>query len=172
MGRIASRVISARLLGSWLTVTFRLSSQDSSTDIRMCTRTKAQNQLELIDYGREPTEVDYAHMIQSFHRFLIDHLSSEGNSFPHNPIVFHHPPPSTMFQADTHTNKNTSTHSPAAAPVTQLLGIDGKNIIVCLSCKAVREKENMTHVIDMVYPKKVCFLLPLITPLNRTTLPS
>ncbi|KAG6379196.1 ubiquitin carboxyl-terminal hydrolase-domain-containing protein [Boletus reticuloceps] len=117
---------------------------------------QAQNQLELIDYGREPTEVDYAHMIQSFHRFLIDHLSSEGNSFPHNPVIFRHPPShmaSTAFQADTHPITNTS-FSPAAAPVTQLLGIDAKNIIVCLSCKAVREKENMTHVVDMIYPRK------------------
>ncbi|KAH0830330.1 ubiquitin carboxyl-terminal hydrolase-domain-containing protein [Lanmaoa asiatica] len=118
---------------------------------------QAQNQIELIDYGREPTEVDYAHMIQSFHRFLIDHLSWEGNSFPHNPLIFQHPPPhsaSTAFQADTHTNTNAS-FSPAAAPVTQLLGIDAKNIIVCLNCKAVREKENMTHVVDMVYPRKL-----------------
>ncbi|KAH7889997.1 PAB-dependent poly-A-specific ribonuclease subunit PAN2 [Phlebopus sp. FC_14] len=116
---------------------------------------QAQNQLELIDYGREPTEVDYAHMIQSFHRFLIDHLSSEGNAFPHNPLVFQHAP----FQEDT--------HSPAAAPITQLLGIDAKNIIVCMSCKAVREKENMTHVVDLVYPRKVSsyLLSPLLTSL-------
>ncbi|KAG8217260.1 PAB-dependent poly(A)-specific ribonuclease subunit PAN2 [Butyriboletus roseoflavus] len=117
---------------------------------------QVQNQLELIDYGREPTEVDYAHMIQSFHRFLIDHLSSEGNSFPHNPVIFQRPPShstTTTFQADTHLNANAS-FSPAAAPVTQLLGIDAKNIIVCLSCKAVREKENMTHVVDMIYPRK------------------
>ena len=96
-------------------------------------------------------------MIQSFHRFLIDHLSSEGNSFPHNPSIFQHPPShtaSTAFQADTHPNPNAS-FSPAAAPVTQLLGIDAKNIIVCLSCKTVREKENMTHVVDMIYPRKV-----------------
>lgn len=121
---------------------------------------KGQNQLELIDYGREPTEVDYAHMIQSFHRFLVDHLSSEGNSFPHNPLIFQHPPShatETAFQADTHPNTNAS-FSPAAAPVTQLLGIDAKNIIVCLNCKAVREKENMTHVVDMIYPRKVCYL--------------
>lgn len=97
-------------------------------------------------------------MIQTFHRFLIDHLSSEGNSFPHNPLVFQHLPSHsdyTAFQADTHPNINPS-FSPAAAPVTQLLGIDAKNIIVCLSCKAVREKENMTHVVDMIYPRKVC----------------
>ena len=49
---------------------------------------QAQNQLELMDYGREPTEGDYAHKIQLFHRFLIHHLSSEGNSFPHNPPTF------------------------------------------------------------------------------------
>ncbi|KAG1718919.1 PAB-dependent poly-A-specific ribonuclease subunit PAN2, partial [Suillus occidentalis] len=74
----------------------------------------------------------YAHMIQSFHRFLVDHLSLEGNSFPHNPRLIHQP-----FQEDT--------HSPAAAPITQLLGIDAKNVITCMSCKAVREKENMTQ---------------------------
>lgn len=103
---------------------------------------QSQNQIELIDYGREPTEVDYAHMIQSFHRFLVDHLSLEGNSFPHNPRLIHQP-----FQEDT--------HSPAAAPITQLLGIDAKNVITCMSCKAVREKENMTHVVDMVYPRRL-----------------
>ena len=47
------------------------------------------------------------------------------------------------------------TQSPAAAPITQLLGIDAKNVITCLSCKAVREKENMTHIVDLVYPRKV-----------------
>lgn len=109
----------------------------------------ASNAIELIDYGREPTEVDYAHMIQTFHRFLIDHLSSEGNAFPHNPLLLKN----SSFQPDS--------HSPAAAPITQLLGIDAKNVITCLSCKAVREKENMTHIVDMTYPRKVCHLLPL-----------
>ncbi|EGN96198.1 hypothetical protein SERLA73DRAFT_170610 [Serpula lacrymans var. lacrymans S7.3] len=104
---------------------------------------QAQNQLELIDYGREHTEVDYTHTIQAFHRFLIDHLSLEGNVFPHNPVIVKHP----SFQPDV--------YSPAAAPVTQLLGIDAKNIITCMSCKAVRGKENMTHIIDMVYPRKI-----------------
>ncbi|KAI0933597.1 hypothetical protein AcW1_005383 [Taiwanofungus camphoratus] len=99
------------------------------------------NAIELIDYGRESAELNYAHMIQSFHRFLVDHLSSEGNSFPHNPILV--PSPSA------------SIHSPAPAPITQLLGLDAKNIITCTHCKAVREKENMTHVIDMIYPRKL-----------------
>jgi Ubiquitin carboxyl-terminal hydrolase len=100
----------------------------------------ASNAIELIDYGRE---VDYSHMIQSFHRFLVDHLSSEGNTFPHNPVLLKSPThyPDVM--------------TPAAAPITQLLGIDAKNIITCLSCKATREKENMTHIVDMIYPRKV-----------------
>ena len=59
-------------------------------------------------------------MIQSFHHFLIDHLSSEGNSFPHNPLIFQHP---------------------------------------LAYYKAVREKENMTHVVDIIYPRKVPFFL-------------
>jgi hypothetical protein len=111
---------------------------------------QSQNQIELIDYGRESTEVDYAHMIQSFHRFFVDHLSIEGNAFPHNPRLIHQ-----VFQEDT--------HSPAAAPITQLLGIDAKTIITCMSCKAVREKENMTHVVDMVYPRRVRTLDALYT---------
>jgi PAB-dependent poly(A)-specific ribonuclease subunit 2 len=103
----------------------------------------ASNAIELIDYGREPTEVDYALMIQSFHRFLLDHLSSEGNSFPHNPLVLKIP---SLIQPAL---------LPVAAPVTQLLGIDAKNLITCMNCKAVREKENMTHVIDLTYPRPV-----------------
>ncbi|KAH9934990.1 uncharacterized protein B0H18DRAFT_979313 [Fomitopsis serialis] len=72
------------------------------------------NAIELIDFGRETTELSYAHMIQSFHRFLVDHLSSEGNSFPHNPVL--NPSPSM-------------------------------------------EKENMTHVIDMIYPGSFASIL-------------
>jgi Ubiquitin carboxyl-terminal hydrolase len=99
----------------------------------------------LIEYGSKKVDVDYAHIIQSFHRFLVDHLSSEGNAFPHNPILVKNVSPSFHFQP----------HSPVAAPVTQLLGIDAKNVITCMNCKAVREKENMTHIVDMIYPRKV-----------------
>lgn len=105
------------------------------------------NAIELIDFGRETAELSYAHMIQSFHRFLVERLSSEGNSFPHNPILVSTPSMSPTL------------NSPAPAPITQLVGIDAKNVITCLSCKAVREKENMTHVIDMIYPRKVGYTL-------------
>ncbi|RDB20983.1 PAB-dependent poly(A)-specific ribonuclease subunit PAN2 [Hypsizygus marmoreus] len=99
---------------------------------------QASNAIELLDYGRDTAEVDYGHKIQIFHRFLIDHLSSEGNTFPHNPLLL----------------KLSHEQSFAPAPVTQLLGIDGKNLITCSNCKAVREKENMTHVVDLTYPRK------------------
>ncbi|KZP32520.1 PAB-dependent poly-A-specific ribonuclease subunit PAN2 [Athelia psychrophila] len=102
---------------------------------------QAQNAIEIIDYGREPTEVDYAHMIQSFHRFLLDHLSLEGNNFPHNPHIF------ISDNQEQH-------HNPAAAPITQLLGIDAKNVIICQTCHAIRDKENMTHIVDLLYPRK------------------
>ncbi|EIW60790.1 poly(A)-specific ribonuclease [Trametes versicolor FP-101664 SS1] len=97
------------------------------------------NAIELIDYGRESADLTYAHMIQMFHRFLVDRLSTEGNSFPHNPAVLPDAGPADP-------------HSPAPAPITQLLGIDAKNVIVCASCNAIREKENMTHLIDLIYP--------------------
>lgn len=85
--------------------------------------------------------MDYAHKIQTFHRFLIDHLSSEGNAFPHNPQLW---------------RRTSDSQSLAAAPITQLVGIDAKNMITCSNCKALREKENMTHVVDLTYPRKVC----------------
>ncbi|KAJ7184324.1 ubiquitin carboxyl-terminal hydrolase-domain-containing protein [Mycena filopes] len=102
---------------------------------------QSSNAIELIDYGREPTEVDYALMIQSFHRFLLDHLSSEGNTFPQNPLILRNP--------------LSNLTGPVAAPATQLLGIDAKNLITCMNCKSVREKENMTHVLDLTYPRPV-----------------
>lgn len=109
----------------------------------------ASNSIDLIDYGRESTEVDHSHMIQSFHRFLVDHLSIEGNAFPHNPVLMK--PPGHVSDP----------YNPAAAPVTQLMGIDAKNIITCVSCKAVRMKENVTHIIDLIYPRKVFLNLTL-----------
>ncbi|KAF8894503.1 ubiquitin carboxyl-terminal hydrolase-domain-containing protein [Infundibulicybe gibba] len=101
---------------------------------------QVSNAIELIDYGRDSPDADYGHKIQSFHRFLIDHLVSEGNTFPQNPLLL----PSTLQNAS----------SLAAAPMTQLLGVDGKNIITCLNCGAIREKEHMTHIIDLTYPRK------------------
>lgn len=106
---------------------------------------QASNAIELIDYGRDGAEVDYAHKIQSFHRFLIDHLSSEGNAFPHNPVLF---------------NISSLKSDLAVAPVTQLLGINGKNVITCLGCNATREKENMTHIVDLMYPRKAVLTIP------------
>ncbi|KAI0308489.1 PAB-dependent poly(A)-specific ribonuclease subunit PAN2, partial [Amylostereum chailletii] len=101
------------------------------------------NAIELIDYGRESADMDYSHMIQSFHRFFIDHLGLEGNAFPQNAFLL---PSRPAVSSDT--------RSPAAAPITQLLGLDGKNIITCVHCGARREKENMTHIVDMVYPRR------------------
>lgn len=109
----------------------------------------ALNAIELIDYGRDSIDMDHSHMIQSFHRFLMDHLSTESNAFPHNPSLISSPfspPPGQEGM-----------HQPAAAPVTQLLGLDGKNIMMCTYCQSVREKDNLTHVVDMIYPRKVRF---------------
>lgn len=65
--------------------------------------------------------------------------------FPHNPLLFN--------------SSSTPSEVYSAAPITQLFGVDGKNIITCMNCKAVREKENITHVIDLTYPRKVRHIL-------------
>ena len=140
-GQTASQVISVRPLVFSRQV--RCAQRTDQLGADPCS--SAWNAIDLIDYGGSKVDADYAHMIQSFHRFLVDHLSSEGNAFPHNPILLKNQ--SSLL----------SPHSPAAAPITQLLGIDAKNVITCMSCKAVREKENMTHIVDMIYPRKVSF---------------
>ena len=87
-------------------------------------------------------------MIQSFHRFLLDHLSLEGNTFPHNPHIY--------------VSLQDNYNAPAAAPITQLLGIDAKNVITCTNCHAIRDKENMTHIVDLLYPRRVRPLIRLL----------
>lgn len=102
--------------------------------------TKAQNLIELIDYGRDSAGTDYAQVIQSFHRFLVDHLVGEGDAFPNNPVV-----------VPTFADLN----APVPGPFTQLLGIDAVTSVTCLTCRSVRSKQNMTHVMDIIYPRKV-----------------
>ena len=102
--------------------------------------------IEIVDYGRE-TNMNPAHKIQSFHRFLVDNLTSEWNAYPQNPWLLR---PATTLTTD-----------PAPAPITQLLGIDAKNVIICTHCHAVREKEQMVHVVDLVYPRKVSTACPI-----------
>lgn len=114
----------------------------------------ATNAIELVDYGRENKDVDYAQKIQIFHRFLLDHLIAEGNSQPQNPVIV----PRQNIDPQ---------HAPS--PITQMIGVDAKNIIVCQQCKAVREKDNLTHVLDLAYPRKVCMTI-LIRALAGATL--
>ncbi|KAH8117576.1 ubiquitin carboxyl-terminal hydrolase-domain-containing protein [Phellopilus nigrolimitatus] len=97
---------------------------------------QAHNQIAHIDFGK-PIH-SYSDTIQGFHRFLLDQLSSEGNNFPRNPLIV----PS-----------QNAAPSMIAAPVTQLLGLDAKTNIYCSSCKGRRQKENMTHVVDLIFPK-------------------
>lgn len=107
--------------------------------------------MSLIEYGREPGDSDYASKIQTFNRFLIDQLTLEGNNFPQNPRLI----ASSMSMTPTTVSSSSSQTflAPAAAPITQLLGIDAKTIIHCDNCGARREKEIMTHVLDILYPK-------------------
>ena len=93
----------------------------------------------------------YSDMIQSFHRFLIDLLCKEGNYYSHNPAIVPNP-------AIIPSGNKTSSHF--AAPVTQLLAFEAKQVIVCRSCKAKRCKETVTHILELVYPKAVSGIAP------------
>ncbi|CAK5279336.1 unnamed protein product [Mycena citricolor] len=89
----------------------------------------SSNAIELIDYGRETRDVNYALVIQAFHRFLLDHLGLEGNFFLDNPSL-----------------KGVPT-------ATQLVGLNAVTTITCSHCQVTRSKENMTHILDLTYPR-------------------
>lgn len=109
--------------------------------------------MSLVDYGRETPDVDYVSKIQAFNRFILEQFISEGNSFPHNPYIV---PPSSEA------NASGDFIAPAPAPITQLFGIDARSTIICGSCGARRDKEGLAHVVEMLYPKKVCDLLCIL----------
>ena len=81
-------------------------------------------------------------MIQQINRFILEEFSVEGNTFPHNPYLI-------PLEGDT------PPAAFAAAPITQLLGVDAKTVTVCTNCGFKRDKDLMSHVIDLIYPRKV-----------------
>ena len=102
----------------------------------------AVNAIELIDYGVDLAETNYARMIQMFHRFLLDHLAVEEESYSDNPSLL---PPDPSFPQRT----------AMSPPITQLLGMYSRNASICTYCKVMREKEQVTFVIDLIYSRKV-----------------
>lgn len=98
------------------------------------------NAIEIVDYGREGVEVDYTHKIQAFHRFLLESLNTEINHSPNDSRIV---------------KSQTTSQGPLPSPITQLLGIEGTNIIKCSQCKSLREKPYLTRALDILYPLKV-----------------
>lgn len=98
------------------------------------------NAIELIDYGGDLAETNYVHMIQMFHRFLVDHLAIE-DVYRNNPTLL---PPDPSFPQRT-------ADSP---PIAQLFGMCCRTAVSCTYCKAMKEKVQVTFVVDLIYPRK------------------
>ena len=137
-GQIASRAISVRLLVFSLSVSSCLDQIAHLLNLSLA----AVNAIELMDYGVDLAETNYARMIQIFHRFLLDHLAVEEEPYPDNPSLL---PPDPSFPQ----------HTATSPPITQLLGMYSRNISICTYCEATREKEQVTFVIDLIYSRKV-----------------
>ena len=87
-------------------------------------------------------------MIQQLNRFMLDGFVYEGNAYPANPVLVPFPPGAPPAYA--------------TAPITQLLGLDMKTVSVCSACGFKRDKQSMSHVLDLVYPRRVsAFSAPL-----------
>ena len=114
--------------------------------LRLCLL--AVNAIELIDYGGDLAEANYVHMIQMFHRFLVDHLAIE-DVYENNPSLL---PPDASFPQ----------HTAESSPIAQLFGMYCQTAVACTYCKIVKEKEQVTFVVDLIYPRKVNRSLLLI----------
>lgn len=100
-----------------------------------------------MDYGIESSDHNYGHMIQSFHRFLVDTLVVESNT-PQNPWL-------VRRSANHEDAAMVIVEHQAPSPITQLFGVDAINVITCNNCGGTRVKGNLVHIVDLVYPKKV-----------------
>lgn len=79
-------------------------------------------------------------MIQLFNRFVIDHIVPEASSSS-NPLLLQ--------------TQRPVIHAPVPSPVTQLLGIECTSTSTCGSCGSTKDKQGISHIIDMVYPRQV-----------------
>lgn len=110
----------------------------------------------LIDRSNDGENADYSSMIQELNRFILNQFAVEGNSFPQNPFII--VPPGGI-----------SASIPAAAPLTQLLGVDVKTVIVCANCGHKRDKVTMSHVVDLLYPSSVSSFFLSKKPILNTS---
>jgi hypothetical protein len=94
----------------------------------------------VVDYARDGSEPDYVTMIQLFNRFMIDHIVPEASS-PSNPLLLR---PQRLGKND-----------PVPSPITQLLGIESTSTSACGSCGTTKDKQGLSHIIDMIYPRQV-----------------
>ena len=79
-------------------------------------------------------------MIQLFNRFMIDHIMPEAGSLT-NPLLLQPQRPAK--------------YGPVPSPITQLLGIESTSTSTCGSCGTTRDKQGLSHIVDMIYPRQV-----------------
>lgn len=103
-------------------------------------RKQSAHSFGLVDRSAEGQIVDYARMIQQLNRFVLEEFSVEGNTASISPRLV----PSRSRPA-----------SDAALPlITQVVGVDAPTVTSCANCGQRREKDSMSHVIDLIYPRK------------------
>lgn len=97
----------------------------------------------VIDRSVDGEHSDYAAMTQTLNRFLLEEFATEGNASPNNPLL-------------------TARAIPTTPSITQLLGIDAKTVATCASCGFSRTKDSLSHVVDIIYPRRVSILSSLL----------
>ncbi|KZT59790.1 hypothetical protein CALCODRAFT_176596 [Calocera cornea HHB12733] len=97
------------------------------------------NALGLVESDYQDNTTDYGTLIQTFQRFLLDQMTTESDRKPgKNPALC----------------EDLRGHPLTSSPVTQLTGLNTTTVVTCLQCRATSTKEGISHVVDLVYPRK------------------
>jgi hypothetical protein len=82
----------------------------------------------------------YSNLIQTFNRFVLDTISLEA-IFP--------------SAAASSRSGQSNVLSPAQGPVSKLFGPSVRTRTTCSSCGVAADRESNSHVVDLIYPRKV-----------------
>jgi hypothetical protein len=97
--------------------------------------------LGLMDKEDSPSaDTAYSNLIQTFNRFVLDTISLEA-------IL-----PSAAASSR---SGQSNVLSPAQGPVSKLFGHSVRTRTTCSSCGVAADRESNSHVVDLIYPRKV-----------------
>lgn len=91
------------------------------------------------------THTSYSSLIQTFNQFLLDQMAVEADAKP---------------QLNPNLRKSDAQDSSLPSTISQLFGMHTHTKTSCPACGHQTIRDSIKHVLDLVYPRKVCLQMP------------